>query len=81
MHSLNHQVYQHLFKITIPHYKHSFLRHRTPGPGGLAGAADKKDGEVWPGWGARGAGSGKVRRALSSPALPNKISAYGKLQI
>ena len=80
MHSLNHQVYQHLFKITIPHYKRSFLRHRTPGPGGPAGAVDKKDGEVRRG-GARRAGSGKARRALSSPAPPDKISAYGKLQI
>ena len=54
MHSLNHQVYQHLFKITIPHYKRSFLRHRTPGPGGPAGAVDKKDGEVRRGGGTQG---------------------------
>ena len=46
MHSLNHQVDQHLFKITIPHYKQSFLRQRTAEPGGPASAADRKDGEA-----------------------------------
>ena len=61
MHSLNHQVDQHLFKITISRYKHSFLRQRT------AGAADRKDGEagVWGMWGAQKAGSGKISELLS----------------
>lgn len=68
MRSLNYQGYQHLFKVTISHYKHLFLRHEATKPGGPGGAAGRKDVEAQ--WGTPGAGSGKVRRALSSPTLP-----------
>lgn len=35
MHSLNYPVYQHLFKVTISHYKHLFWRHEALRPGGV----------------------------------------------
>ena len=70
MHSLNHQVDQHLFKITIPHYKQSFLRQRTAEPGGPASAADRKDGEAGVGGGVGGTEGREWagQRALPSPA-------------
>lgn len=84
MHSLNHQVDQHLFKITIPHYKHSFLRQRTAEPGGPGSAADGKDGEAGRGGRSQRAGSGQVselfphrhkapRKTMKSPLWDGRL--------
>ena len=73
MHSLNHQVDQHLFKITIPHYKQSFLRQRTAEPGGPASAADRKDGEAGVGGVCRGHRGQGVGRSVSSSLAGTKL--------
>lgn len=67
VHSLNHQVYKHPFKVTTPHYKHLLSRQEAMKAGGPDGAAHRK--RVEAPWAAHRAESGKATRALSSPAL------------